>query len=145
MEFTRGSSSYTRLQVHVTFKVKYCHKIFLYTKLREECRQLFYQIAEEQGVVIDEMGFDEDHVHMIWRIRVTQSLDNLAKAFKGTTGRKLLDAHPFIKKKYFWKSGMWSGVIYGDTIGRNYDKISNYVKLQKLERQSVLEFRQSIA
>jgi putative transposase len=134
MEFIRGSSSYVRIKLHVTFKVKYCHKVFGLFNLKEECRDLFYEIAKGQGVVIEEIGFDEDHVHMVWAIRVTHHLDELAKAFKGTTGRKLLDRHPFIKKRYFWGSGLWSGVIFADSIGRNYEDMCRYVKNQKLER-----------
>ena len=131
MDFVRGSSSYARLKIHVTFKTKYCNPVFDYRDLREDCKNLFYRIAEEQGVVIEEIGFDEDHVHMVWRIKVTHSLDKLAKVFKGTTGRKLLAKYPYIKKRYFWGSGLWSGVIFADAVGRNYDEVSNYVKSQK--------------
>ncbi|MBS3053982.1 MAG: hypothetical protein J4431_00395, partial [Candidatus Aenigmarchaeota archaeon] len=52
-EFVRGSSSFARLKVHVTFKVKYCHRIFGWDTLREECSRLFYEVAEKQGVVIE--------------------------------------------------------------------------------------------
>ncbi|HLC67713.1 MAG TPA: IS200/IS605 family transposase [archaeon] len=133
-EFVRGSSIFARLKVHVTFKVKYCHRIFGWDTLREECSRLFYEVAEKQGVVIEEMGFDEDHVHMVWAVRVTHRLDELAKVFKGTTGRKLLALHPFLKKRYFWNSGLWSGVIYADSIGSNYERICHYMRNQKLER-----------
>ena len=38
VEFVRGSSSFARLKVHATFKVKYCHRIFAWAALRDECR-----------------------------------------------------------------------------------------------------------
>ena len=39
-------------KAHVTFKVKYCHRIFGWGTLREECRRLFYEVVEKQGVVV---------------------------------------------------------------------------------------------
>lgn len=41
----------------------------------------------------------------------------VAKALKGTTGRKLLKEFPYIKKNFFWGSGFWSPTIFFDSLG----------------------------
>lgn len=129
-DYVRGSSSYTRLEVHLTFKVKYCHKVFDIPRVRERCEQIFRDVGAKEQVVIEEMGFDGDHVHMVWLIKVYHRVDLLAKAFKGTSGRKLLGEFPELKRQYFWDSGLWSGVIYGDSIGKDPDDMKSYVRGQ---------------
>src|SRR3989338_1412118 len=124
-EFIRGSSSYVRLEVHVTFKVKYCHKVFDFVEFRTRCEQIFCEVAENEKVVVEEMGFDRDHVHMVWFIRVYHNLADLAKKFKGTSGRKLLKEFPYIKKRFFWGSGLWAGEIFCDTVGKEPTEIKN--------------------
>jgi putative transposase len=129
-DFIRGSSSYTRLEEHVCFKAKYCHRVFDYPAFRVRCEEIFREVAEEQNVVIHEMGFDGDHVHMDWQIRPVHSLSKLAKAFKGRSGRKLLDEFPQFKREFFWGSGLWAPTIFGDTVGRDPDQIKTYIREQ---------------
>ena len=128
--YVKGSSSITRIELHVSFKTKYCHRAFDNKEFRERCEQLFMQVAEEQKVTVKELGFDGDHVHMIWVIKVWHRVDQLAKSFKGTTGRKLLHEFPNIKREYFWDSGLWSGVIFGDSVGKDPEQMGQYVRNQ---------------
>ena len=129
-QFIRGSSSYTRLVDHITFKTKYCHKVFDFPDFRNRCEQIFREVAKDQQIQIIEMGFDRDHVHMVWQIKPRHSVSDLTKALKGTSGRKLLHEFPLIKKQYFWKSGLWAGTIYADSLGKNPEDMTDYVRKQ---------------
>ena len=103
----------------------------MFTKnVREECEALFWQIAEEQQIKIDEIGFDKDHVHIHLDVGL-KSIPEVAKLLKGTTGRKLLKKFPWVKRNYFWNSGFWSPAIYFDSVGRDQKQIQEYVKNQK--------------
>lgn len=133
MKFVVGSSSYLRLEIHVTFKVKYCHRVFDITEFKNRCQEIFFAVAKEQNVDIEEIGFDGDHVHMVWLLRVYHRIDMVTKAFKGTSGRKLLDEFPLIKRECFWGSGLWSGVIYGDSMGREPEAMKSYVRNQEIK------------
>jgi len=80
-----------------------------------------------------EIGFDGDHVHMILLIRLSQNLDKISQLLKGTTGYQLLKEFPEIKQKYFWGSGLWSGMIYADAVGatgKNPEIVHQYVRNQ---------------
>jgi putative transposase len=129
-DYVRGSSSYTRLEIHLAFKVKYCHRVFDIPDFRKRCEQIFREVGAKEQVVIEEMGFDGDHVHMSWLMKVYHRADLLSKAFKGTSGRKLLREFPAIKRQYFWGSGLWSGVIYCDSMGKDPDAMKTYVRNQ---------------
>ena len=134
-EFIRGSSSYTRIEIHVSYKTKYCHKVFDFVEFKARCAEILYEVAMQQRIVIKEMGFDGDHVHMDIVIRNTHRLCDVDKAFKGTSGKKLLKEFPQIKRRYFWGSGLWGSQDFGDSIGRDRTVIENYVKNQGKNRK----------
>lgn len=129
--FITGSSSYTRIGLHVCFKVKYCHNVFDNTGLRTRCETIFREVAAEQHVYIEELGFGSDHVHMIVYTTITHRIDHLVKSFKGRSGKMLLREFPDIKKKYFWGSGLWGRQVYVDSVGQNKEQIQKYVQNQR--------------
>ena len=59
-EFHIGSSSITRIELHVSYKVKYCHKVFDITEFKNRCEEIFRAAAENLKVIIKEMSFDGD-------------------------------------------------------------------------------------
>ena len=134
MDFIRGSSSITRIELHVSYKVKYCHRIFDFTEVRMRCEQIFREVAAQIRVEITEMGFDGDHAHMDISMRHTHRLCDVNKWFKGTSGKKLLREFPFLKREFFWDSGLWGGQAYGDSVGRDPEQIRNYVRNQGKNR-----------
>lgn len=130
-EFTRGSSSYFRIEAHICFKVKYCHNVFDIMEFKERCKELLLQAAAHIGVEITEIGFDRNHVHMDIRwMRISLSIDQIAKSLKGTSARKLLMEFPGVKRKFFWGSGLWSGMIFGDSLGKEAEQIRGYIRDQ---------------
>ena len=136
-EFHRGSSSVTRIELHVSYKVKYCHKVFDISEVKQRCQEIFYEVAALHRITITEIGFDGDHVHMDILMLHTQRLCDVNKAFKGTSGKKLLHEFPEIKRKYFWGSGFWGGQAYCDSVGRDPTIIRNYVKNQGAGRKEM--------
>ena len=136
-DFHRGSSSITRIELHVSYKVKYCHKVFDITEFKTRCAEIFREVAKNLKVIIEEMGFDGDHMHMDIMMLHTQRLCDINKAFKGTSGAKLLKEFPEIKRKYFWGSGLWGKQAYGDSVGRDPTIIRNYVKNQGAGRKEI--------
>ena len=129
-QFTSYSSSIGRLELHISFKVKYCHKVFTIEQIKNRCQEIFFAVAKKYGIVIKELGFDKDHVHLIIQLNPSMSVSQAAKLLKGTSGYKLLKEFPHIKSKYFWGSGLWSPTIYFDSIGQDPEQISNYVRNQ---------------
>ena len=126
-KYSHGLSS---IYAHISYKVKYCHKVFVLKDFREACETCFREIAENYKVSIISIGFDLDHIHMISDLG-KYSEPQLRKFFKGISGKKLLEQFPEIKKKYFWGSGLWSGTKYVYSVGRDKFAIEKYVAKQK--------------
>lgn len=128
--FVRGSSSYVRLEVHTGFVVKYRHKVFNDPQFRDRCKEILYEAAAEIGVTIVVTGFEPDHVHLDLFMRAANSLSQVAKALKGTSGRKLLAEFPDIKRRLFWGSGLWSPALFGDSLGSDREAVRSYIRNQ---------------
>ena len=104
---TRYSSAVGEVWVMVTFKVKYCHKIFDNVGIRELTNALFFQAFERYDISCKKVSFDRDHVHMIIDMGL-YSKPEIAKKLKGYVAKKLFTFEPWIKKRWFWGSGLWN-------------------------------------
>jgi len=69
----------------------------------------------------------------------TYTVADVAKKLKGTSGRKLLQEFPYMKRKYFWGSGLWSPTVYFDSVGdQNSDELGEYVRNQGKRKKSMV-------
>ena len=120
----------SRIWVHISFKAKYCHPIFDFKEIREECQNIIKEISDTKSIEIYTIGFDNNHLHLITDLG-KYSEPNLRKLFKGTTGKKLLEKFSWLKQKYFWGSGLWGRQYYCYSIGSDIRVLNKYVQKQK--------------
>jgi len=112
--FVGHNSSLGRLWVHLAIKVKYCHKMFR----------------------IPELGIDEDHVHFVLDAGL-YPLPKIVKKLKGYTAKRLFQEYPWLKRQYFWGSGLWNPSYYFDSLGQGIEQMATYVRMQgKVNRNS---------
>ena len=131
VSYTHYSSSIGRAMMHMCFVCKYRHKIFRFEEIKSRCTELFYSVAEQYGMKIEELGFDKDHVHMLVDLGNKQSPANAAKLFKGISARYLMKEFLWLREKYFWSGHLWSPAYFFDGVGQNtYDNMKRYVKAQ---------------
>lgn len=103
----RYSSAVGEIWVMATFKVKYCRKIFDDPLIRRLCEILFKKAFEKYGIECRKIAFDADHVHIILELGLYKKQE-IAKNLKGYVARKLFKNMPWVKKKFFWGSGLWN-------------------------------------
>jgi putative transposase len=127
---TSHSSSYGRALFHLSFIVKYRHKIFSYSAVRKRCEQLLVEAAVEHKIQIIEIGFDVDHVHMVVEIGL-KSVPEVVKLLKGYSAKVLLQEFPELKQQFFYGSGLWSPAYFFDSIGSDYFGVCDYVRNQE--------------
>lgn len=127
VKYAHGWSS---VYVHMSFKTKYCHKVFEIKEFREACEFYFQEVSSKYNIPLLSMGFDRDHVHLITDLK-KYSEPQARKLFKGTSGHKLLKLFPHIKNKYFWGSGLWGRQYYCYSIGSDMNVLKRYIKKQK--------------
>ena len=142
-EIRHHSSSVGRNVLHLRFKAKYCHEIFNDMQVEKRCEEIFREVSEQKRWLLREIGFDRDHVHITIDAG-TKGPEDVAKALKGTSGKKLLKEFPYLKKKYFWGSGLWSPSIYFDSLGeKTIVEMDNYTRNQGMPKPCSFSFGQS--
>ncbi len=130
----RYSSAVGEAWMHCEFKVKYCHKIFDDEIYREGLRTLLYEAAYRAEIPVGEIGFADDHLHLMADIGL-YSRPQVAKLLKGPVAKKFFEHFPELKRPkneggLFWGSGLWNPSYY---IGspKNLCNTINYIQGQK--------------
>jgi len=125
------SSSYGQLTLHMCFVVKYRHKVFRYPRIKKLCETQMRRTAAQYGIEIKEIGFDEDHVHLLVSIKPALSPAKIAHQLKGASAFALFKAFPWIRRHHFWCGHFWSPAYFFDSVGRStYDSMESYVRNQ---------------
>ena len=130
----RFSSAVGEAWMHCMFKVKYCHKIFDDEIYREAMHSLLQEAAYLYEIPLDEMGFDDNHVHFLADIGLYDR-PTIAKLLRGYSAKKFFEFFPELKRQKheggkFWDSGFWNPAYY---IGspKNLTQARKYIQNQK--------------
>ena len=125
------SHSKWRCKYHIVFAPKYRRQI-IYGQIKRDVGKILRQLCENKGVEILEAELCKDHVHMLVSIPPKQSVAQFIGYLKGKSSLMIFDRHANLKYKYgnrhFWCRG-----YYVDTVGKNTEKIAEYIRNQLQE------------
>ena len=125
------SHSKWRCKYHVVFAPKYRRQA-IYGTIKQDIGKILRQLCENKGAEILEAELCKDHVHMLVSIPPSQSVAQFVGYLKGKSSLMIFDRHANLKYKYgnrhFWCRG-----YYVDTVGKNAEKIAEYIRNQLQE------------
>ncbi len=128
---------------HIVFAPKY-RRMIIYKKLKQDIGKILRQLCERKGVEIIEAEICSDHVHMLVKIPPKMSVSSFVGYLKGKSTLMIFERHAHMKYKYgnrkFWCIG-----YYVDTVGKNKNKIAEYIRNQiqedkQYEQMSMKEY-----
>ena len=113
---------------HIVFAPKYRRQI-VYGKVKADIGKILRQLCEMKQVEIHEAEACPDHIHMLVSIPPSLSVSQFMGYLKGKSSLMIFDRHANLKYKYgnrhFWCRG-----YYVDTVGRNKERIAQYIREQ---------------
>ena len=116
---------------HIVFAPKNRRKVF-YDARREEIGRIFRRLCEWKGIKLVEGETCVDHIHMLLEIPPKYSVSSVMGYLKGKSSLMIYEQWINMKFKYrnreFWCRG-----YYVDTVGKNTQKIQEYIKNQLKE------------
>ena len=125
------SHSKWRCKYHIVFAPKYRRQV-IYGQIKRDIGKIMRQLCENKGVEILEAELCKDHVHMLVSIPPKESVAQFIGYLKGKSSLMIFDRHANLKYKYgnrhFWCRG-----YYVDTVGKNTEKIAEYIRNQLQE------------
>lgn len=117
-----------RCKYHIVFAPKYRRQI-IYGKYKASIGEIIRTLCERKGVEILEANACKDHIHLLVSIPPKLSVSNFIGYLKGKSSLMIFDRHAELKYRYgnrkFWCRG-----YYVDTVGRNKEKIAEYIRNQ---------------
>lgn len=118
---------------HIVFAPKYRRKVF-YNEKRYEIVKILKELCRWQEVEILEGEACADHIHILVKIPPKLSISSFMGFLKGKSSVMIYQKWCNIKYQYrnreFWCKG-----YYVDTVGKNTEKIQEYIKNQLREDQ----------
>jgi len=119
---------------HIQLTVKY-RKALLSSEVQQVVKATMTGYKERYALEISEIGFDQDHLHILCRFLPTHSGGDVVRLVKSTTAKEIFKFIPSIKKE-LWKGEFWTDGYYIATISGRGTKsvIQNYIRNQGREK-----------
>lgn len=118
---------------HIQLTVKY-RKVLLNKKVEKIIIDSMSEFRERYAMEISEIGFDQNHIHILCRFLSKYSGGQVIKIIKSITAKQIFMECPDVKTE-LWGGEFWTDGYYISTIsGRGSKKvIENYIRNQGRE------------
>ena len=130
MKYTKASHSVYHLQYHVVWVCKYRRRILnpgVNGYLKEVLAKLLRSMP---GVIVETIGFDEDHLHMVMIIAPKYSIADVMGQLKSQSSSALRKRFSWLAKVYWKENVVWSPGYFISSVGVDEVTIKNYVEHQ---------------
>jgi len=123
MELGKTSHSVYKIRYHIVTAVKY-RKALLSKEVEECLLEILKGISERYDIMIDEVGFDKNHIHIFCGAPPRMAPLRIINIIKSITARKIFDKFPKLKKEELWGGEFWSDGKYIGTVGEATSEIT---------------------
>ena len=130
MEVIKGAHSTYRLQYHVVWVCKYRRRILDPGVCQYLERILTKLLRSMPGVVIETIGFDQDHLHMVMVIPPKYSIASVMGQLKSQSASQLRKQFIWLSKVYWKENIVWSPGYFVSSVGVDEQPVKNYVEHQ---------------
>ncbi len=115
---------------HIVFPVKY-RKALLRPEVEERIKQLSKEIEERYEITMEQIGMDQDHIHLLCSFHPKYSVGTVVQKFKSITARELFRTFPELRRD-LWGGEFWSDGYYVGTVSErgNWKIVERYVRNQ---------------
>ena len=131
MKLHRQAHVVYKAQYHIVWVTRYRRKI-LAGGIGEYFKEALLEVRKfHPDWHIEEVGVDQDHVHIHMIIPPKYAVSNVVETLKSVTSRRMkMKFSHFFKKVYWDEEGIWARGFFVSTVGINERVIRNYVRYQ---------------
>jgi len=135
MELGKTSHCVYKIRYHLVTAIKY-RKILLNSEVEECIKETMRGISERYDIVIDEIGFDKNHIHIFCGAKPSMSPMQIINIIKSITARRVFETFPKLRKKELWGGEFWSDGKYIGTVGEATSEkvIRKYIRNQSMDK-----------
>jgi len=126
-------------QYHVVFIPK-CRRKVLYGRLRQHLGPVFRQLAERKECRVEAGHVCVDHVHMLLAIPPKYAVAQVIGYIKGKSAIHLARTYGE-RRRNFVGEHFWARGYFVSTVGRDEEKIREYIRAQEEEDRRLDQLR----
>ena len=134
MDLEKASHSVYKIRYHIVLCVKYRKSLFE-AEIRQAITEIFEEISERFDIYYHEVGFEEEHVHVMCGASPKYAPSYIVMITKSKTAPQMFKRFPELKKElwggHFWSAGKYIGTV-GD--GLNEEIIKKYIRNQEQDK-----------
>ena len=140
MKYQKSSHVTYDVRYHLVWITKYRKRV-LTEEIQKDLDKILRKTCEKLNVVIIEVWYEEDHVHMYIRIPLTMWISETVWQIKWKSSYILKKLHyKHFKRTYWWTDSIWALWYFIATVGEiNGEVVKNYVANQWKEENEVTE------
>jgi putative transposase len=137
MELGKTSHTVYKIRYHMA-AVKY-RKVLLNSAVEDCIKETLKGISERYEIVIDEVGFDQNHIYLFCGAPPRMSLLRVISIIKSVTARQIFKQFPKLKIEELWGGEFWIDSKYIDTVGEATSEktIRIYIRNQNLDKEEI--------
>jgi putative transposase len=138
MELGKTSHCVHKIRYHMVTAIKY-RKLLLNAEVEKCITETMKGISERYDIIIDEIGFDQNHIHIFCGARPRMSPARIMNILKSITARKVFETFPKLRKKELWGGEFWSDGKYIGTVGEATSEkvVRKYIQNQSIDKSEV--------
>ena len=137
MELGKSSHGVYKIRYHIVTAVKY-RKALLNKDVEDCILGTLRGISERYDIAIDEVGFDQNHIHIFCGAPPRIAPMRIVTIVKSITARKVFQEFPKLKKEELWGGEFWSDGKYIGTVGEatSENTIRRYIRNQSPDKRN---------
>ncbi|ODN42553.1 IS200/IS605 family transposase [Piscirickettsia litoralis] len=128
-----------KLQYHIVWVCKYCRKVLNLGVSPYIERVLAKLLRSMPGVLLESVGFDEGHVHMLMVIPPKYSVSGVMRDLKSRSTAYLRKKFSWLSRVYWKENIFWSPGFFVSSVGVDEEVIRRYVEYQGQEDSGQIE------
>ena len=135
MELGKTSHCVYKIRYHLVTAIKY-RKLLLNSEVEECIKETMKGISERYDILIDEIGFDKNHIHIFCGAKPSMSPMQIINIIKSITARRVFETFPKLRKKELWGGEFWSDGKYIGTVGEATSEkvVRKYIRNQSIDK-----------
>lgn len=129
MELRNNNHSVFAIHFHLILVVKYRKKV-INEEISERLKEIFRSIEGNYNIALEEMNYDLDHVHILFRSEPNSNISKFINAYKSASSRLIKKEYPSIRSRLY-KEAFWSQSFCLISTGEvSIETIKKYIESQ---------------
>lgn len=128
MSIVKGSHCAYDTHYHIVFPVKY-RKALLEPHITRAIREIAQLITERYDIWFEQLGCDDDHIHILCSFHPKYSGSDVVRTFKSITAKFLCKQFSELRKE-LWGGEFWSDGYCISTVSEkgNWQQVESYIR-----------------